>query len=393
MEEWKEVLGTPEMLRLLSEIENSVSGQKVCPSREKWFRWAELTPLSKVRVVIIGQDPYHTAGIADGLAFSSGRQDYLPPSLRNIFGCLEKNGLCQGSKKETCLDSWARQGVLLLNTAFSVEEGKPKSHSPLWRIFFNQILKRIIELHSGPCLPIFAWGNDARSSVQRALSNAKHLEQKIRLMFHCHPSPYNGTRFLSCSHFNDLNQYFVSNGEQPILWGSIGGSHSQLDIEKTIKIFTDGSSLNGDIGSASLFVSGPLASRAILSRAKGTNIRAEGIAILNALEKVLEDDEKTDIQIYTDSEFWIKMIDVYMPNWSKEKFSRQANSDLTRALHDTARQIRENRSLELIHVPSHGKKNVAQLRPFEYKNNSIVDELANRARLTLKEGSKVLIEM
>ncbi len=393
MESWREIFDREEISEELRRIETLVGKGSVCPQRKDWFRWAELTQLDKVRVVIIGQDPYHTGGVADGLAFSSKKPSYLPPSLRNIFKCLEKQGLLSPStQRRTSLDSWAKQGVLLLNTAFSVELGKPKSHSEFWRTYFDLVFAEIVARltkEGMPPLPVFAWGNDAKNAVHRALS--EELKKRIHLMTFCHPSPLNGDRFLACPHFSDLNRLLTSLKLSPVAWDSVEQrqvDEKEPECEKAV-IFTDGSAYNGMAGSAALFVSGcVLAGKAILVNGRGTNIVAEGTAILSALRAVQRDASAAElVEIYTDSDFWIKMIEQYMPNWSREQFEKNANSKLTAAVHAEVQRTKEKKRLRFIHVPSHGKKGTREKKPFEYEWNKKADELAtfSREQLSLEE--------
>lgn len=380
-DEWKEILLDKEYIE---DVENVFNLEcDIQPSKCNWFQWAKLTQLYEIRLIIIGQDPYHTSGIADGLAFSSSVPSYCPPSLKNVFKCLSSQNLLNQNDAQVNLESWARQGVLLLNTAFTVEKGIPKSHSSLWKEYFHHVLFSIVNLYKDrPItnrLPILMWGNDAKSAVHNVITEKSR--DKFLLLYHCHPSPFNGDRFLSCTHFQQVNQQFISAGEAPIQWNSI----SKPKTDKVQIVYTDGSSFNGESGYACVFTSGPMDGRIRLGKLddlKGTNIRAEGIAIARAIQ-LASQLEVEEIQIITDSEFWIKMIEQYMPTWSEEKFKKQKNPELTRALHDLCIDVRRRYRLVFKWVPSHGKGGV------KYEFNEMADREANKARLTLKHGQEI----
>lgn len=129
-------------------------GIRVYPLAKDMFKAFRLTPYSQVKVVIIGQDPYHTHGVADGLAFSSKKPGYIPPSLRNIYIEIVSSlypGYTQHPHETSYggnLEPWAKQGVLLLNTAFTVEESKPASHAEIWKPFTDNVIK-ILKVKSG----------------------------------------------------------------------------------------------------------------------------------------------------------------------------------------------------------------------------------------------------
>lgn len=161
------------------------------------LRALELTPLARTRVVILGQDPYHGPGQAQGLAFSVAPGMKLPPSLRNIFRERQRD-LGLPPPASGSLQPWARQGVLLLNTALTVEEGRPGSHAKLgWEALTDRIIVAVSEL---PGAKVFMlWGAHAQSKA--ALVDRRHL------LLQCnHPSPLSATRppvpFIGCAHFS-----------------------------------------------------------------------------------------------------------------------------------------------------------------------------------------------
>lgn len=179
------------------------------------LRAFELTPRDKVRVVILGQDPYHGRDQAEGLAFSTPADQRPPPSLRNIFKELRRDlGLPLPSSGH--LGAWARQGVLLLNTTLSVEEGKPASHTNQgWEILTGEVIASISE-DAEPRV-FMLWGLHARGKAALIAARGHHL-----LLQSNHPSPLSAKRgaepFLGNGHFGAANRFLAHHGQQLIDW-------------------------------------------------------------------------------------------------------------------------------------------------------------------------------
>jgi uracil-DNA glycosylase len=178
------------------------------------LRALELTPRDQVRVVILGQDPYHGPGQAEGLAFSVPRGARLPPSLRNIFKELERDlGLPKPAHGH--LERWARQGVLLLNTVLTVEEGRPGTHAKQgWEALTDVLIKAVASDHDPKAFML--WG--AQAQVKAALlADSPHLVLSAN-----HPSPLSARRgpapFLGCGHFSAANRHLAAAGRPPIDW-------------------------------------------------------------------------------------------------------------------------------------------------------------------------------
>ncbi len=184
----------------------------VLPPRERTFAALDACPPDVVRVVILGQDPYHTPGKADGLAFSiapgfTGRLG----SLGNIFRELRDDlGVVRQS---TDLSGWARQGVLLLNTALSVPEGRPGAHAGLgWDRLVAEVLQ---EIDRGGPRAFLLWGRPAQALAARALARGDHLRVET-----AHPSPLSAARgFLGSRPFSRVNAWLDARGERPVDWG------------------------------------------------------------------------------------------------------------------------------------------------------------------------------
>ena len=185
------------------------------------FRALELTPFEKVRVVIVGQDPYHTPGKACGLAFSVPEDERLPPSLKNIFRVVAARG--GALRQNGDLTDWARQGVLLINPVLTVEEGKPLSHARWgWEKFTAEIFRTLVTERTG--LVFLLWGRTAASKVLPYITPSQgHL-----VIESTHPSPLAASRgegaFLKSDCFNIANDWLVARGVAPINW--VGASES-----------------------------------------------------------------------------------------------------------------------------------------------------------------------
>jgi uracil-DNA glycosylase len=182
------------------------------------LRSLELTPLKQVRVVILGQDPYHGPGQAEGLAFSVPHGVKVPPSLRNIFKELQQS-LGVPFPRDGSLVRWAQQGVLLLNTCLTVEAGHAASHARWgWEALTDALLEAAAQ--NAQPLVFMLWGAQAQAKKNRIdghFANRGHL-----ILQSNHPSPLSAHRppipFLGCDHFALANQFFVQAGQNPIVW-------------------------------------------------------------------------------------------------------------------------------------------------------------------------------
>lgn len=192
------------------------------------FHALRLTPLAQVRVVILGQDPYHGLGQAQGLAFSVAPGVTVPPSLRNIFKEISRDLALEQSSKKTpadgALQHWAQRGVLLLNTCLTVEEGQPGSHaSQGWESLTNDIIKAVV-MRGSPVV-FMLWGAHAQSKQDLIASAAAQagLQTGLHLVLTAnHPSPLSALRppkpFIGCGHFSLANDFLRQNGRKEINW-------------------------------------------------------------------------------------------------------------------------------------------------------------------------------
>ncbi|MEN9406698.1 MAG: uracil-DNA glycosylase Ung [Bacillota bacterium] len=183
----------------------------VYPKKEDIFTALNLTPYKKVKVVIIGQDPYHGPGEAHGLSFSVQPGIAVPPSLRNIFKEL-KADLNIKLPESGDLTHWAKQGVLLLNSVLTVKRGLPNSHRGLgWELFTDRVIQELNN-HPNP-LAFILWGKNAQEKAN-LLNGTKHYIIKT-----AHPSPFSAHRgFFNSKPFSKVNNFLVANRQNPITW-------------------------------------------------------------------------------------------------------------------------------------------------------------------------------
>ncbi len=206
----------PYMLALKQFLEKEMaSGTPIYPPVSKIFNALCQTPFDQVKVVIIGQDPYHGAGQAEGLCFSVPKNISPPPSLQNIFKELQSD-LKMDKPSHGSLISWARQGVLLLNATLTVRESQPKSHFGRgWEIFTDKIVSLLCE-RPDPIV-FLLWGKSAIDKFQHIQN--KNASSPHLILTAPHPSPlsaYSG--FFGCRHFSKTNQFLKSLGKQEIDW-------------------------------------------------------------------------------------------------------------------------------------------------------------------------------
>jgi len=186
-------------------------GKQIFPRASEWFRALDLTPLDAVRVVILGQDPYHGAGQAHGLCFSVKDGVRPPPSLVNIYKELESD-LGIAPRRHGFLEHWAKQGVLLLNSVLTVEMGLAASHRDRgWERFTDRIVEQV---NAKPEPVVFMlWGSYAQKKAAM-VDTSRHLVLKA-----VHPSPLSAhSGFFGCRHFSKANAFLESRGLPPIDW-------------------------------------------------------------------------------------------------------------------------------------------------------------------------------
>lgn len=198
-------------IKLHDFIENEYKTKAIYPPKENIFFALKNTPYEYVKVVIIGQDPYHGEGEAHGMCFSVNPGIKIPPSLQNIYKEIRRDLGCKIPNNGYLL-KWARQGVLMLNAVLTVEKDKPASHQGKgWEIFTDRIIEEINKKDTP--VVFLLWGNFAKQKAS-IITNPKHL-----ILTSSHPSPF-AVRygFDGCSHFSKTNKFLIENNMAPIDW-------------------------------------------------------------------------------------------------------------------------------------------------------------------------------
>jgi uracil-DNA glycosylase len=364
------------------------------PRIENVFEFARLTDFDNIKIVIIGQDPYPKSGHAHGLAFSCLKQ--IPASLLNIYKCLIKHKIIRSMPESGNLENWAKQGVLLVNTALTTEIGKANEHSKLWENYTTTLFKNISEIKP---IVFMLWGNHAKKIKP-------YLSPKAVILEWAHPSPLAQSKqsFLDCPHFIDSNNILTRLGYNKIDWNI----EIRSDIEKQFSfdrntqiVFTDGSCYpnkackEAKAGYAASFALGTMQDVILYgcvdnSHVFASNQRAEGTAILKTLEYLdLRLNDWETVIIVSDSEFWIKMIEVYMPSWVRynTNFEEKKNPDLTKKIWTIYYKLInfDMKTIQFRHIKSHNKNGWADYKEgtyeyFCYINNDYADNLASFAR-------------
>lgn len=211
---WKKVLKTefakPYWESLTKVVRDQYKITAVYPPARNIFRAFDLCPFNKVKVVIVGQDPYHGVSQANGLSFSVNNGIAIPPSLQNIYKEIHDDlGIVPSSSGD--LSRWARQGVLMLNSVLTVLANKPASHSKIgWEQFTDSVIQALNEHRSH--IVYMLWGRYAQAKGE-AIDRKKNL-----VLTSAHPSPYSAAYFFGNHHFSKCNEYLTKHGIAPIDW-------------------------------------------------------------------------------------------------------------------------------------------------------------------------------
>lgn len=211
---WKEILKedflSPNFARVKENFLRAKAAGEVYPPNALIFNAFNLTPFNAVKVVILGQDPYHGAGQAMGLSFSVPRGVKIPPSLQNIYKEIYDDlGIAEPNSGD--LSYWAKQGVLLLNATLSVSAGQANSHSGFgWQEFTDAAIRKLSERARN--VVFMLWGNPAKAKAS-LIDASRHLALTA-----AHPSPLARGAFFGCRHFSKANLYLAQHGKAPINW-------------------------------------------------------------------------------------------------------------------------------------------------------------------------------
>ena len=212
---WKELLSDefekPYFKTLTDFVRQEYITKRIFPPARQIFSAFDHCPVAQTKVVIIGQDPYHGVGQANGLCFSVNDGVWLPPSLLNIYKEIE-NDLDIQMPQSGNLERWAKQGVLLLNATLTVRQGLANSHQGYgWEILTDAAIARVAQVREH--LVFMLWGSYAQQK-EKLIDTNKHLILKT-----VHPSPLSAYRgFFGCKHFSKANDYLIKNGLEPVQW-------------------------------------------------------------------------------------------------------------------------------------------------------------------------------
>ncbi len=217
-ENWKHILAKEFSSSYMEDLSSFLAKEraeyKVYPSEDLVFSAFSHTPFHEVKVVIIGQDPYHGEGQAHGLSFSVLPGVTLPPSLKNIFKEIAAD-LHIPRPESGYLLPWAKQGVFLLNSILTVRAKEPKSHhSRGWEIFTDAVVDKLLEREDP--IVFLLWGKSAEEKGKKIIQSTRH-----KVLIAAHPSPYSAKNFLGCRHFSLANQWLMHWGKKPIAWGEL----------------------------------------------------------------------------------------------------------------------------------------------------------------------------
>jgi uracil-DNA glycosylase len=207
-----DIIESDEFKELGKVLAQEYKTRKIYPEGSNIFRAFSLCKFSDLKVVIIGQDPYHN-GMANGLAFANNEETLtMSPSLLNIRKELEADYDTVILDFDITLESWAKQGVLLINTALTVPEGEPLGHALLWKKTTAAIIDRIIQKTSNTVFIL--WGKHAQSYQTRDMV----MEHEV--LISAHPSPFSASMFFGCKHFTKTNEILKEHGRETIQWFS-----------------------------------------------------------------------------------------------------------------------------------------------------------------------------
>jgi uracil-DNA glycosylase len=201
-----------EYFRNLYTFLNNRSTFDIYPPKGSWFKAFEYSSFTSSRVIILGQDPYHGEGQAEGLSFSVPKGITIPPSLRNIYKELNSDEVDFSQPEHGNLVSWAQQGVLLLNSVLTVEKNSSAAHANHgWEIFTDQVIRILND--NKQHLVFILWGAYANKK-SGLIDSDRHL-----ILSSAHPSPFSAHKgFFGCKHFSQANEYLLSTKQQPIRW-------------------------------------------------------------------------------------------------------------------------------------------------------------------------------
>jgi uracil-DNA glycosylase len=445
----KKLLCSPEITPHLVKVLSNIDPDDISPGPLRILEFAKYVTFDNVKVVLLGQDPHPDPAHAHGLCFSS-RDEKIPALIKNIYTCLAEHGHIKDDKKigTACLESWAAQGVYMMNTALTCRKFKSKTHSKIWEPLTREIIKALGAIDRP--IAFILWGNDAKK--MKSLITSK----KAVILEEEHPSPMSQARlspdakFRYCDHFDRVNEMLLAHGQRAIDWNPTTRHIA----------YTDGSGnntadVNSRAGYAAYFLAGPLMQTKLYGKVapatilplssmeemnsnfewnmldnpifigenktdsdvgyvyKGeyhkvknwesplsvvflegaqksmvfpTSQRGEGMAILMVMERIIRFGYRCDTEIVTDSKFWITMIEQYIPKWVSTgiSFNHRKNPDLVSRIWRAVNIVRSMGELTMRHIYSHGKNK--NTAPIDKQMNDLCDVWANKGRTQPEYG-------
>lgn len=336
-DEWKELLlgrGKEEILRpILDQLDH----KKIVPEFKDIFNFTKYTNVKDIRVIILGQDPYPNLGDAHGLAFSYLGKS-MPMSLRRIFGALKNTGLITDIPAGGNLQNWAKQGILLLNSALTTELCIPGKHLKMWEPWTRSIIKELSYESKKQLIWVF-WGKPA----QKFASSVNVDKDKI--LSWCHPTASENPSFSECTNFVEIAEIYPD-----IVWttiphdthwftdGSCKGNQSRsINTRAAWGVVCKQGALEG------YAFGGPVKTKKIGGEiVYPSNIRAEGLAILNCIRTIWKIGLGGVHTIHTDSKFWIDMESKYIPSWESKgiPFTEKKNPDIVTQLAELVKKFK-----------------------------------------------------
>jgi uracil-DNA glycosylase len=406
--DWKPIFCHEDGIKLLRVALEGMAGyapnfEKLCPALEDVFNAFHQTPYSRVRIVIIGQDPYHTDDIAHGLSFSVKPNTAIPPSLANIYKCLIKSKLIEKTPEHGCLYNWAAQGILMLNSALTTQRGRPGAHRHFWA-WTDWLIKYLSDNRRN--LMFMLWGKDAKAK-----------EEFIDVYHHyvytwIHPSPMaqssvpDEAKFVNCDNFILATEMYEELYGQTLNWNPSANT----------TLFTDGACKgNGKAdaigGYGAYFRTGPLKGLKITSylpessyngiKMKQTNNRAEILAAIDGLETYYYSKCIGNITVVVDNELTKNIATQWIDGWAKNnKMDEKKNPDLLHRFKKILDKLRSRQKalgfqFRIIHVYSHlKKKDIPKEGTPEYGlylGNEEADRLANMGVLLHAEKCRQIM--
>lgn len=355
------------LVSVLARVEAERSAKTIYPDRCDLFRAFRMLPCNEdenpiVKIVVIGQDPYHD-GSADGMSFSC--RGKIPPSLRNVYKSMQKSGMVTTIPTSADLEPLAAQGVLLLNATLTVIKGEPKSHLDIWAKYTDMLVRRIADKY--PDAIFMCWGTDAKSKMHGV--NVKHI------LTWGHPSPVssanksevNPHHFIHCDHFKLANHILEDSGSIPIDYNKLllitptmmPSTHDYLGVD-------GGARKNGDPmckcswGICYVGESGnPAVMAGLVDGDAQSNNRGELMAMLRGMQLAANVDTRRPLVIVCDSKYVIGVITDWAKKWFadpvKHKLHEKKNIDLIQPCMTAYDTLRAKREVIVVHINSHEK--------------------------------------